>query len=141
MHMENRLVSTALRKALFISLIALSFSPVADRSAWAISLIRDAEVENTIRTYATPLFNAAGLKAADVKIFIVKDNTLNAFVAGGQNLFVNTGLILASDSANQVIGVIAHETGHIAGGHLSRVHDALSKSSAMSILSYVLGGA
>jgi len=107
----------------------------------AVSLIRDAEVENTIRAYATPLFSAAGLKASDVKIFIVKDNTLNAFVAGGQKLFINTGLILNADSANQVIGVIAHETGHIAGGHLSRVHDALSKNSAASILAFVLGGA
>lgn len=134
-------MSTVLRKALFVSLIALSLSAAATRSAWAVSLIRDAEIENTIRTYATPLFRAAGLKAGDVKIFIVKDNSLNAFVAGGQNLFVNTGLILASDTANQVMGVIAHETGHISGGHLSRIHDALSKSSAMSILSFVLGGA
>jgi predicted Zn-dependent protease len=105
------------------------------------SLIRDAEVENTIRAYATPLFRAAGLRAQDVKIFIVKDNSLNAFVTGGQKLFINTGLILQSDSANQVIGVIAHETGHIAGGHLSRVHDALSKTSAASILAMVVGGA
>ncbi|MEK9752697.1 MAG: M48 family metalloprotease [Rhodospirillaceae bacterium] len=134
-------MSTALRKALFISLVALCFSLGTSRSAWAVSLIRDAEVENTIRTYAAPLFRAAGLKADDVKIYIVKDNTLNAFVAGGQNLFVNTGLLIASESANQVIGVIAHETGHIAGGHLSRIHDALSKNSAMSILAFVLGGA
>ncbi len=134
-------MSTVLRAAFLVSFIALSLSPGASRSAGAASLIRDAEVENTIRAFATPLFRAAGLKASDVKIYIVKDNTLNAFVAGGQNLFVHTGLILASDSANQVIGVIAHETGHIAGGHLSRIHDALSKNSVAGILAMVLGGA
>ncbi|MBT6093925.1 MAG: M48 family metalloprotease [Rhodospirillaceae bacterium] len=91
--------------------------------------------------YATPLFRAAGLRAEDVKIFIVRDSSLNAFVAGGQNLFLNTGLILASKDANGVIGVIAHETGHIAGGHLSRVHAALAKGSAASILATILGGA
>lgn len=105
------------------------------------SLIRDSEIERIIRAYSTPIFKAAGLKASDVKIFIVKDNSLNAFVAGGQKMFINTGLILNSDSANQIIGVIAHETGHIAGGHLSRVHDALSKSSTSTILSAIIGGA
>ena len=104
-------------------------------------MIRDAEVENTIRTFATPLFRAAGLSPSDVKIYIVKDDTLNAFVAGGQKLFINTGLILASDTPGQIIGVIAHETGHIAGGHLSRLHDELAKGSATSILSLLLGGA
>lgn len=105
------------------------------------TLIRDTETEDIIRAYSTPIFKAAGLKASEVKIYIVKDDTLNAFVAGGQKLFINTGLILQSDSANQIIGVIAHETGHIAGGHLSRVHDALSKSSTTSILTAILGGA
>lgn len=139
--MGNHLLSNVLRIAFILSFFALSLSPVASRCAKAVSLIRDAEMENTIRLYATPLFRAAGLRAGDVKIYIVNDNTLNAFVAGGQKLFINTGLILASDSANQIIGVIAHETGHIAGGHLSRVHDALAKGSVASILSFVLGGA
>lgn len=105
------------------------------------SLIRDAEIENTIRIYATPVFKAAGLDPRSVNIYIVKDNSLNAFVAGGQNLFIHTGLLMRSTSASQIIGVIAHETGHIAGGHLSRIQDALSTSSIPSILSFILGGA
>ena len=105
------------------------------------SLIRDAEIENTIRIYATPVFRAAGLEPNSVNIYIVNDNSLNAFVAGGQNLFINTGLLMRSNSPSQVIGVIAHETGHIAGGHLSRINNALSASSIPSILSYILGGA
>jgi predicted Zn-dependent protease len=105
------------------------------------SLIRDAEIENTIRIYATPVFKAAGLDPRSVNIYIVKDNSLNAFVAGGQNLFIHTGLLTRSNNASQIIGVIAHEVGHIAGGHLSRIHDALTTSSIPSILSYILGGA
>ncbi len=106
-----------------------------------ISLIRDAEIENTIRTYATPLFAAAGFDADQVRVFIVNDARLNAFVAGGMNLFLNTGLLLASESPGQVIGVIAHETGHIAGGHLARTQDALRGASVATILAYVLGAA
>jgi predicted Zn-dependent protease len=108
--------------------------------AWAQrpSLIRDAETEDTIRAYATPLFSAAGLSPNDVRIFIVRDSGLNAFVAGGQNLFLNTGLIQRAENANQVIGVIAHEAGHIAGGHLARLHDELKGASAVQMLSMVL---
>ena len=106
-----------------------------------ITLIRDAEIENTIRIYSTPIFKAAGLDPRSINIYIVNNNSLNAFVAGGQNLFINTGLIIQSKSASQVIGVVAHETGHIAGGHLSRMQGALSASSIPSILSIVLGGA
>ena len=105
------------------------------------TLVRDAEIENTIRIYSTPVFKAAGLDPRSINIYIVNDNSLNAFVAGGQNLFIHTGLIIRSNSASQIIGVIAHETGHIAGGHLSRIQDALSASSIPSILSYILGGA
>jgi len=106
-----------------------------------ISLIRDAEIENTIRLFATPVFRAAKLNVSAVKIHLVRDNTLNAFVAGGQRLFINTGLITQAASAGQIIGVIAHETGHISGGHLARFKDILEKSTATTILSMILGGA
>jgi len=104
-------------------------------------MIRDAEIENTIRAYATPVFLAAGLEPSSINIYLVKDPSLNAFVAGGQNLFINTGLLTKSANPGQIIGVIAHEVGHIAGGHLSRTHAALSKSSAPAILAYILAGA
>ncbi len=112
--------------------------------AWATdrpSLIRDTEIETTIRAYATPLFNAAGLDTQNVEIYIVNDDTRNAFVTNGQKLFINSGLILDTHNVNQIIGVIAHETGHIAGGHLSHLSNALSRTSAASILSIILGGA
>ena len=127
---------------LFLTL-ALTFSPflVGSAEAARISLIRDAEIENTIETYATPLFKAAGLDADAVRVHIVKDPSLNAFVAGGMNLFLNTGLLLAAKSPGQIIGVIAHETGHIVGGHLARTEEALRGASTLAILSYVLGAA
>jgi predicted Zn-dependent protease len=106
-----------------------------------ISFIRDAEIETALRLYATPLFQAAGLAPEAVKIFIVRDKSLNAFVAGGQKLFMNTGLLMQAKTAGQVIGVIAHETGHIAGGHLTRIQGALKKSSAQTIAALILGGA
>ncbi|MBT5037981.1 MAG: M48 family metalloprotease, partial [Rhodospirillaceae bacterium] len=105
--------------------------------AKGLSLIRDTEVENTIRAYAAPLFTAAGLDAAAVKVHIVNDSRLNAFVAGGMNLFVNTGLLMASDNPDQIIGVFAHETGHIAGGHLARTREAVENATAEAILAYI----
>lgn len=89
--------------------------------------------------YATPIFKAAGLDPTGVSVYIVSDNSLNAFVAGGQKLFINTGLLLKADTPEQVMGVMAHESGHIAGGHLSRVHDQLRNASAISILSTLAG--
>jgi predicted Zn-dependent protease len=106
-----------------------------------ISFIRDAEIESTIRAYATPIFNVTGLDPAAIRIYLVNDRTLNAFVAGGLNLFINTGLLMRADDASQVIGVIAHETGHISGGHLARQQDIMRGALAETILAMVLGGA
>jgi len=121
--------------------LALILLLPADLAAQRLSFIRDTETENTIRGYATPIFAAAGLNPSDVRIFIINDKQLNAFVAGGQNLFINSGLIMTAKSANQVIGVIAHEAGHIAGGHLARVQDELRKATAEQIVAMVLGAA
>jgi len=112
-----------------------------EAGAQRLSLIRDAEIEHTIRAFSTPLFRAAGLNASAVRIYLINDRSLNAFVAGGQKLFLNTGLLIRSEHAGQVIGVIAHETGHIEGGHLSRTHDAMRNATAQTILGLLLGGA
>jgi predicted Zn-dependent protease len=107
----------------------------------AARFIRDAEIENTIRAYSAPLFAAAGLNSKDVKILIVRDDTLNAFVFGGMNLFIHTGLLLRSEHPGQLIGVIAHETGHIAGGHLSRLSSRMRNASTAQIIAMILGAA
>ncbi len=119
---------------------ALSCAPTVTQ-AQKISFIRDAEIEETIRIFATPIFQAAGLNPSAIKVHLVNDKSLNAFVAGGQQLFLNTGLLMRSANASQVIGVISHETGHIAGGHLSRTQEAMRNSSAQSIVAFVIGAA
>src|SRR3990167_3753711 len=83
-----------------------------------ISIISDAETEAMLREYSDPVFLAAGIDPGAVKIHLVNDKNLNAFVANGQQLFVHTGLITIVDTPSELIGVIAHETGHMAGGHL-----------------------
>ncbi|MGI8841751.1 MAG: M48 family metalloprotease [Caulobacteraceae bacterium] len=89
-----------------------------------VSIIRDTEIEDILHQEADPIFTAAGLDPKSVKIHIIGDKTLNAFAAGGQQLFLNSGLIVETKTPNQLIGVIAHETGHIAGGHIARSGDA-----------------
>ncbi len=105
-----------------------------------ISLIRDTEIENTVRVYIAPLFEVAGLDPGAVSIMLVNDRNLNAFVAGGQRIFIHTGLLMKTDTPGQVIGVLAHEIGHIAGGHLAQKKRQLENATAHSILGTVLGG-
>ena len=86
-----------------------------------------------------PIWKAAGLDPNGVEIMIVQDNSLNAFVAGGQRIFINTGLIMRTETPNQLIGVLAHESGHIAGGHLARMQEELRSLTTLQILEAVLG--
>lgn len=126
------------RSAIFLAIALILWAGIG-QTARAAGLIRDAEIENTIRTYATPLFETAGLNPRDVNIFIINDRAINAFVAGGMNMFFNTGFLLKTRSAGEVIGVIAHETGHIAGGHLARFSNQIDTASNLAILSTILG--
>lgn len=102
-------------------------------SAQAQSLIRDTEIEEMLRDFTNPLLRAAGLQTTSVDLYIVNDPTLNAFVTRGQNIFINTGTILEANTPNQLKGVIAHETGHIAAGHIVR-SDQGTKSAYGSML-------
>lgn len=126
-------------RAILLLLIAITAMPLTWRDAAGAKLIRDTEIENTIRTIATPLFEAAGLRSADIKIFIIADDTLNAFVAGGLNLFINTGLLLKINNVGELAGIIAHETGHMAGGHLTRIAGRMKTASTAALVATVLG--
>lgn len=106
----------------------------------AAGLIRDAEVERTLREIADPIFHAARLDAQAVNLFVVGSPTINAFVAGGMNIFVHTGLLLATDRPEMLAGVLAHETGHITGGHLAKGAEQLERATVGAVISYVLGG-
>lgn len=129
----------------FVGLVGLVIALAVAASAPAfgqnrnIGLVRDAEIENIIREYATPIFNAAGLDSSVVEVHLVNDARLNAFVAGGQRVFINTGLLVRSKGPEEVIGVIAHETGHIAGGHLARFQDELRNAETKSIIALLAG--
>ncbi len=125
-----------------LALLALvPFRAACAQQGQRLNLIRDAEIESTIRTFVTPIWRAAGLDPEGVAIVLVQDNSINAFVAGGQRIFINTGLLLRTQRPNQLIGVLAHESGHIAGGHLARMQEQLNNLSTLQILEMILSGA
>ncbi|HEY4164639.1 MAG TPA: M48 family metalloprotease [Dongiaceae bacterium] len=134
--MINRVLAGAACLAAFL-ISALGEPTVA--AAQSVSLIRDAEVEATVRAYADPVFKAAGLDAQAMKVHLVDSEQINAFAAPGMNMFINTGLLMKADTPNQVIGVIAHETGHIADGHLVRFQDNLRNATIESVVAMLAG--
>lgn len=99
---------------------ALVFCPLQTAKSGGLTLISDIETQNYLSAIVRPLFNAAGVRFDENKIFIVSDNSLNAFVSDGNYLFVNTGTLLTADDTNELAGILAHETGHIMGGHIVR---------------------
>ncbi len=126
---------------LCLTLFALApFRAATAQQGQRLNLIRDAEIESTIRTFTIPIWKAAGLDPNGVEIMLVQDGSLNAFVAGGQRIFINTGLIMRTERPNQLIGVMAHESGHIAGGHLARMQEELRSLSTLQILETILAG-
>lgn len=129
------------RLVVLIAVLIFGTAPFALGQNRGPGLIRDAEIENIIRDYSTPIFNAAGLDASAVQINLVNDARLNAFVAGGQRMFINTGLLMRTSKPEEVIGVIAHETGHIAGGHLARLQEELRNAETKSIIAMIVGAA
>jgi predicted Zn-dependent protease len=110
-------------------------------TALAQSLLRDAETEAWLEAIGLPIFEAAGLDPKNVEFFLVGDKEINAFVTGGQNIFLNAGLLLEADTVDEVIGVIAHETGHITGGHLARSGEMGKEATGITMLSVLLGAA
>lgn len=118
----------------FVAALVLTVQPAA-----AQSILRDAETEALLNEMAAPLVEAAGLAPGNVDIVLINDPSINAFVAGGQAVYIHSGLINAADTANEVQGVIAHELGHITGGHIVRFDEGMSAASNISILSLLLG--
>jgi predicted Zn-dependent protease len=108
-------------------------------AAQELQLLRDTETERLLKSYEDPLAKADGLDPAAVKVYLVNDMTVNAFVAEGQNIFIQTGMIMFAKTPNELIGVMAHESGHIKAGHLSRDSDAVAKASIPMILSMIAG--
>jgi predicted Zn-dependent protease len=126
--------------ARFLMLVALSFAWIAQPAA-AQSILRDAETETLLRDISRPLIEASGLRPEDVQVVLIHDQSINAFVAGGQIVYIHSGLITSANNANEVQGVIAHELGHITGGHIIRMGEGVRAATGISILSLLLGAA
>ncbi len=103
-----------------------------------MSIVRDAEIEALVRDYARPILQAAGLSKSNIQIVLVNDPRFNAFVVG-RRIFVNTGALMMAQTPNEIIGVLAHESGHIAGGHQDRLREQLERAQTMAIVSALLG--
>jgi predicted Zn-dependent protease len=128
--------------ALVTALSVGLFAPAAlaqSKRGGGIPLIRDAEVEQLLREYTTPILRVAGLAQQNVRVILINERAFNAFVMDGRRIFVNTGAIIDSETPNQMIGVLAHETGHIAGGHLSKMRQELANAQTASIIALLLG--
>src|SRR5262249_43605156 len=102
-------------------------------------VLRDTETEQLLREYTRPILRVAGLEKQNIQMVIINDSSFNAFVADGRRIFVNYGAILKSEKPNQLIGVLAHETGHLAGGHLAKLHERLAQAQTQMIIAMLLG--
>ena len=123
-----------------VTAAAVAFASVpAAHAQGGLPLIRDAEIEQLLREYTQPLLKAAGLAQQNIQVVIINDRTFNAFVADAKRIFVNAGALMEAETPNQIIGVLAHETGHIAGGHLARIREQLAAASTQAILAMLLG--
>jgi predicted Zn-dependent protease len=121
---------------------ALAWAPIVPAPAQenkGPSVLRDTEAEQLLREYTRPILRAAGLEKQNIQIVIINDSSFNAFVADGRRIFVNYGAIMQSETPNQLIGVLAHETGHLAGGHLAKMREQLAQAQTQMIIAMLLG--
>jgi predicted Zn-dependent protease len=108
-------------------------------SSAGIPMIRDAEIEQLLRDYTTPILRVAGLSQQNIQVVIINDKSFNALVMDAHRIFVNSGAIMQANTPNQIIGVLAHETGHIVGGHLSKMRQELANAQTAAIVAMLLG--
>jgi len=118
---------------------AVPVTPVHAQENHGPRTLRDTETEQLLRDYTRPILRVAGLEKQNIQVVIVNDGSFNAFVADGRRIFVNYGAILKSETPNQLIGVLAHETGHLAGGHLAKIRERLAQAQTQMIIAMLLG--
>jgi predicted Zn-dependent protease len=119
---------------------ALAAAPTAaSAQGGAPSFLRDTESEQLLREYTRPILRAAGLEKQNIQMVIINDGQFNAFVADGRRIFVNYGAMMQSQTPNQIIGVLAHETGHLAGGHLAKMREQIANAQTQMIIAMLLG--
>jgi len=135
-HRKKPLKLTALAMA-----VALATAPMAAEAQQAKGppVLRDTETEQLLREYTRPILRAAGLEKQNIQMVIINQSVFNAFVADGRRIFVNYGAIMQSETPNQIIGVMAHETGHLAGGHLAKMREQMAQAQTQMIIAMLLG--
>jgi len=140
---KARPVRPAFRTVALVTAAAVALSGVPARaqngSSAGIPMIRDAEIEQLLRDYYAPIQKVAGLSNQNVKVVIIEDRAFNAFVMDAHHVFVNAGALMEATAPNQLIGVFAHETGHIVGGHLSKMRQELANAQTAAIIAMLLG--
>jgi predicted Zn-dependent protease len=105
----------------------------------ALPIIRDAEIEQLLKDYTAPILKVAGLSRQNIQVVIINDRSFNAFVADGRRIFVNVGALMQAKTPNELIGVFAHESGHLAGGHLARMREELARAETSAIIAMLAG--
>src|SRR5271163_4602263 len=140
---KARTMRPASRAVTIVTAAAMALASMPARaqtgSSAGIPMIRDAEIEQLMRDYTAPILRAAGLGQQNVQVVIIGDKSFNAFVMDAHRIFVNSGALMQSTTPNQMIGVFAHETGHIVGGHLSKMRQELSNATTAAIVAMLLG--
>jgi len=132
-------VLTAVTVATALALAPIAPAPAQEKENRGPPVLRDAESEALLREYTRPILRAAGLEKQNIQMVIINDSAFNAFVADGRRIFVNYGAIMQSETPNQLIGVLAHETGHLAGGHLAKMREQLAQAQTQMIIAMLLG--
>ena len=133
----KRCVAALTAAALVLASVPVHAQPA--RAGGGPPIIRDAEIEQLLREYSMPILKAAGLAKQNIQVVIINDRSFNAFVADGRRIFINSGTLMQAKTPNEVIGVLAHETGHLAGGHLARMREELANATAESVVAMLLG--
>lgn len=133
---KNALKLTALTTAIALAVAPTVASAQQNKGP---PTLRDTESEQLLRDYTRPILRAAGMEKQNIQMVIINDSTFNAFVADGRRIFVNYGAMMQSETPNQIIGVLAHETGHLAGGHLAKLRERLAEAQTQMIIAMLLG--
>src|SRR5580700_3924784 len=131
--------SPAVAVAASLMVAAASLPIRAHAQEASLPIIRDSEIEQLLRDYSQPILRVAGLGQRNIRVVIINDRSFNAFVIDAKRIFINAGAVMEAETPNQIIGVLAHETGHIAGGHLQKLRAELANAQTASILAMLLG--
>jgi predicted Zn-dependent protease len=129
---------TAKRLLAGLAAVHLAVATPGAANAQGLPVVRDAEIEALMRDYARPILKAAGLASSGVEVVLINDASFNAFVTG-RRIFFHTGALATAETPNEIIGVLAHEAGHLAGGHQERLHERLSSFQTIAIVGMLLG--